>query len=462
MATYDYDLLVLGSGSGGFTAARTARDRGLERILVCEKRRLGYSLCTNEGCMPSKTLLASAAIKNAVDRAAQFGIDAPSAAVDWRRVQRRMRHLVEEDFFSARRDMIERSGIEIAPGAAQFMDAHTISVGEKTVTADKIVIATGSSTSAPAIPGLADVGFIDSDRALYLDELPSSIIVVGAGYIGVELGYLMHEMGVRTTILQRSGHILSRLDADIGTELQRLMRLQGIDVITDVRIKEVVSGTPGKTVLAITPKGERSVSADEILVVTGRRPASDELGLERAGIATDEYGAIVVDEFMRTTQSHVYAVGDVNGQMPLVYAATMEGQVAGANASGGELATMDYRCVAGVVFSHPEVGAVGLTEAEARAAGHDVIIETTPMADIGKAVAIGETGGFVKLIAARPTGEILGVHIVGPHATDVVQVALPHLYHHDTVFDVLRIPYPHPTLGEALSYAAEEIAERLA
>ena len=206
---------------------------------------------------------------------------------------------------------------------------------------------------------------------------------------------------------------------------------------------------------------EKVVSAEEIMVNTGRRPAIDGLGLEKTGLLLGEKGEIEVNDYMQTNVPHIYAVGDVTGKAGLVYAATMEGKVAGLHAAGKRETKMNYDLVSNIIFSHPEIGTVGLTEAEAKAQGLDVITVKTPMEDIGKAVAIGEIEGFVKMIAERPSGRIVGLHILGPHATDIMQIGLPHLYHNDTVFDILNIPYPHPTLGEALSYPAEDIADEL-
>ena len=457
-----YNLIIIGSGSGGFAAATSAKAEGLEKILLVEKRAVGYSLCTNEGCMPSKTLLASADVKRVLEESTDFGITSTQPEVDWTTVQRRVRTLVEDDFFAARRDAIRCASVEVVEGSASFDDPHTIQVGERTYTAERIVIATGSVVDVPPFPGLTETGYIDSDQALYLEKLPRSLVVVGGGYIAIELGYLFHKMGVQVTIVQRSERILRRLDPDIGFELQEILRRDGMNIVMGTKVKSFNQVGGNKQVhIALKGGGESTLVGEEIMIATGRRPAVDGLNSKKAGVHLDGGGAIQVNDYLQTNVPHIYAVGDVNGKVPLVYVATMEGKVAGLHAAGRRDQKMDYRLVGNIIFSHPEIGTVGLTEAEAKAQGLNVITVKTPMTDIGKAVAIGETDGFIKLVAERPSGKIIGLHILGSHATDIMQVALPHLYHNDTVFDVLNIPYPHPTLGEALSYPAEEIADRL-
>ena len=369
---------------------------------------------------------------------------------------------MEEDFFAARRDAIQRAPVDLVEGNARFTSPHTIQVGDCTYAADRIVIATGSVVSVPPFLGLRETGYLDSDDALYMEKLPKSLIVLGGGYIAIELGYLFHKMGVDVTIVQRSDRILSRLDADISIELQEILRRDGMNILTGADVESVHRSAGNKQVHVLQrEEGKSTLEADEILIATGRNAAIDGLNLEQSGVELDEQGAIRVNDYLQTSVPHIYAVGDVNGKMPLVYVASMEGRVAGLHAAGVKGESIDYRLVSNIIFSHPEIGTVGLTASEAEADGLNVVTAKTPMEDIGKAVAIGQTEGFIKLVAERPSGKIIGLHVMGPHATDIMQVALPHLYHNDTVFDVLNIPYPHPTLGEALSYAAEEIAASL-
>ena len=357
-----YDLIVIGSGSAGFSAATTAKENGLEKILLIEKRRVGYSLCTNEGCMPSKTLLASAEVKRIIEESTEFGVGSAKPDVDWDTVQDRVRTLVEEDFFAARRDAIHNAPVDLVVGNARFTSAKSIQVGDCSYTADRIVIATGSVVSVPPFSGLKETGYLDSDGALYLKKLPSSLIVLGGGYIAIELGYLFHKMGVDVTIVQRSNRILSSLDADISLELQGILRRDGMNVVTGVDVESVSRSAGNKRVhAAIREGGDTKLEAEEIMIATGRTPAIDGLNLEELGVELDEHGAIQVNDYLQTSVPHIYAVGDVNGKMPLVYVASMEGKIAGLHAAGKTDEKVDYSLVSNIIFSHPEIGTVGLT-----------------------------------------------------------------------------------------------------
>lgn len=459
---HQYELIVIGGGSAGFSAASTAYEQGLKKVLLVEKRRLGYSLCSNEGCMPSKTLIASADIVRIIGNSEQFGIEVNEPKVNWQLIQKRVRSLVENKYSAERHEAIINSEIETVNRRASFIGSHRIKVGDNLYTAPKIIIATGSEVNIPSIEGLDKTGYIDSDRALFLDELPDSLLIIGGGYIAVELGYLFHKMGVKVTILEIEERILPKLDADVSLALEEIMRRDGIDIVTKARVQEIKKEVKDKTVIAQLSSGEKkSFTAEEILVATGRHAAVEELNLEKAGVRLNRQGAIQVNEYLQTNISHIYAVGDVNGKLPLVHTAIMEGKIAGLNATDKHKQKMNYDLVTKVVFSNPEIGSVGLTEEQAKKRGLKVVSAKTSLDDIGKAVAMGQTEGFVKMVAETPSGRILGLHMLGPQATDVVQVALPHLYHDDTVFDILDIPYPHPTLGEALSYPAEDIAAEL-
>jgi len=427
-----------------------------------EKRKLGYSLCSDEGCMPSKTLIASADIKEVIENSDKFGIEVNKPKVNWKIIQKRVRSLVKDRFSSARQEAIINSGIEVVKGSASFIGSHRVRIANELYTAPNIIIATGSVVNIPPIRGLSQAGYIDSSKALFLERLPDSLLIVGGGYIAIEVGYLFHRMGVEVTILELEERILPKLDVDLSLSLQEIMRRNGIDIVTEAKVQEVKKESKNKVVIAQLKSGEeKSFCAEEIMVATGRRPAVEGLNLEKAGVYLTRQGAVQVDEYLQTSVPHIYAVGDVNGKLPLVYTATMEGQIAGLNVVGPDKQKMNYDLVSQVIFSSPEIGSVGLTEKQAKERHLKVVTAKTSMDDIGKAIVMGQTEGFIKMIAESPSGKILGLHMLGPHATDVIQVVLPHLYHQDTVFDILNIPYPHPTLGEALSYSAEDIADKL-
>lgn len=457
-----YDLIVIGSGSAGFTAAATAYEHGLKKVLLVEKRKLGYSLCSDEGCMPSKTLIVSADIKEVIENSDKFGIKVNKPKVNWEIIQKRVRSLVKDRFSATRQKAIINSGIEVVKGSASFIGSHRIRVADELYTASNIIIATGSVVNIPPIRGLSQAGYIDSSKALFLERLPDSLLIVGGGYIAVEVGYLFHKMGVEVTILELEERILPKLDVHLSLSLQEIMRRDGIDIVTEAKVQEVKKKSENKVAIAQLKSGEeKSLCAEEIMVATGRRPAVEGLNLEKAGVHLTRQDVIQVNEYLQTSVPHIYAVGDVNGKLPLVHTATMEGRIAGLNVVGPDRQKMNYDLVTQVIFSSPEIGSVGLTEKQAKERGLKVVTAKTSMDDMGKAIVMGQTKGFIKMIAESPSGRILGLHMLGPQATDVIQVVLPHIYHQDTVFDILNIPYPHPTLGEALSYSAEDIADKL-
>lgn len=424
----NYDLIVIGAGAGGFSAAETARSAGIQKILLVEKREIGYSLCTNKGCMPSKTLLASKRL-----------------GLNWPEAQKRVRDLVSNNFFASRKKMIEASGFEILKGEVKFISPREIEVSGATYRARNFVIAVGSEVFIPSVKGLDEAGYITSDEALFLDEAPKSLIIIGGGYVACEMASIFNSMNSKVAIHERGDRLLKRLDKELGLELGKAFKKRGIELNFGQDIKAI-----------------RDIRKNEetILLAVGRRPAVANLDLERADVRLDGRGAIEVNDYLQTSQDHIYAVGDSNARAPLVYAASMEGRIAGQHIAGGRV-KMNYSLVGLVIFSHPEIGSLGLSEEEARRQELKIEVSKIPMADIGKAVAIGETEGFVKMIVLKKSGQLLGLHIIGPLATDIIQVALPHFYHGDTVFDIMNIPWPHPTLGEALSYSAEELVKRL-
>ena len=457
---YDYELIVIGTGSAGFNAAQSAKKNGVKKICMIEKRALGYSLCTNEGCMPSKTIIATAERKRMIESADALGIKATKPIVEWRRVQNRVKYLVSNTFAGERKKGIQASGIKVMKGEAAFINQHEIQVGKKTLTAEKIVIATGSEVFVPPIGGLESAGYITSDEALFLTKLPKSLLIIGGGIIAIEIGTFLAHMGVEITIIEQAPRLLARFDKDVSDEIAASLKKLGVKVLLNAQVESVYKTKKVKEVVVAVGKSERKINVAEVMVATGRKAAIEGLAIENAGIKTDERGSVVVNDYLQTNVANIYAAGDINGKVPLVYVAGMEGRVAGANVAGKK-EKIDYTMVSSVIFSSPEIGTIGITEQDAKKAKKSVVVGKVLMKDIGKAVALAEPEGFIKLIAEKKTGKILGMQVVGVQATDIMQVVIAHIYHGDTVYDILAIPYPHPTLGEALSYAADEVVAQL-
>jgi pyruvate/2-oxoglutarate dehydrogenase complex dihydrolipoamide dehydrogenase (E3) component len=448
-----FDLVVIGAGSGGYAAARTARDCG-KTVALVDKGPLG-GLCILRGCMPSKTLIATGDRAHEIRTANELGIDVGAPVVDFKRVMERKRETIQgfADYRIA--------GIDTFPtfmGDAVFESPTTLRVGDMLLEAPKFVIATGSVVAPPALPGLEEAGYIDSDQALELETPPKSLIVLGGGYVGTELGQFYSRIGVPTTLILRAPHLLSGEDHDVGETLTDELRKEGITVETGAIMQRVTVEGDLKTVHFLKDGEERSASAHEIFYALGRLPNTAGLNLEAAGVETHPIMGVTVDDTMRTSNPNIFAVGDVTGKFLLVHVAIQQGEVAARNAlcDGHEVA--DYAISkAHTVFTDPQVAVVGETERELEAAGIPFLKATYPFDDLGKAISIRQTKGFVKMLASPDDGRILGVQIVGQNASDMIHIGIVAMYYKSTVFEYLKIPHLHPTMAEILTYPAEEL-----
>ena len=458
MALKKHDLIVIGAGSGGYAAARTAREKGADVALV-DKGPLG-GLCILRGCMPSKTLLASSDLAHDIREAGALGIKTGPLEIDFPFIMRRKRDLIA-GFADYRIEGIQQ--FPLYSGNAKFLSPTQIQVGaEQILAADRFIIATGSNVAPNAIPGMEEAGYIDSDRALELKELPKSLIVLGGGYVGAELGQFFARMGVKTTIILRSPHLLSGGDHDIGNALTEYYREEGIEVHTETLI-ERVSVRGGKKVVHVLHKGiEAEVDADEIMYCLGRVPAIDGLDLDKAGVRAHPISGIEVGLDLRTSNPHIFAIGDVSGRFLLVHVAIYQGEIAARNAIDNAAEPADYHIVkAHTVFSDPQVAVVGDTERELQSNGISYVKGTYDFAEHGKAMCLNKTKGFVKMMAAADTGRILGAAILGVHGSDLIHEIIVAMSYKATVFEFMKIPHLHPTLAEIWTYPAEEIAQKL-
>ena len=459
MDRFEYDLVVLGAGSGGYAAARTARDLGASVALV-DHGPLG-GLCILRGCMPSKALLASSDRMHHARHAGELGVRIEGRIDgDMPFIARRKRALVKE-FADYRIEGIESFPLHV--GHARFLSAHEVQVGERTVLAGtSFIIATGSSTAPTTFPGIAEAGFLDSDAVLELESIPASVVVLGGGYTAVELGQFLARMGAKTSILIRGTHLLSSTDDDVGDALTRYYREDGIDVRTQVRMDRV-SLRDGRKVVHFTQDGvAHEIVADEIFSALGRAPNVANAGLEAAGVAFDAAKGVTVDAALRTNVPHIYAIGDVTGDYLLVHVAIYQGEIAARNAITGTNEAADYRIVsAHTVFSDPQIGHVGMTEKELQKAGIPYVIGRYDFAEHGKAMCLAETRGFVKLMADAQSGEILGGTVIGPQGSELIHEVIVAMNYRATVEQFMRIPHLHPTLAEIWTYPAEECAAQM-
>ena len=453
-----FDLIVVGAGSGGFAAARTARELGASVALV-DRGPLG-GLCILRGCMPSKTLIATGDAAHEVRAARELGVVAGEPRVDFPAVMKRKREIIK-GFADYRIDGIET--FPVFRGEATFASPHVLHVGDDVLIAKAFVIATGSAIAPPVFPGLAEAGFFDSDAALDRDVPPKSLIVLGGGYVGCELGQFYARIGVPTTILIRAPQLLSGEDADVGEGLTRYLREEGIGVETHAMVQRVTLARDGKRVVHYLQDGvEKTAVAHEILYALGRVPNVAGLDLEAAGVRYHAIGGIEVDDSLRTSQPHIFAVGDVTGRFLLVHIAIQQGEIAARNAIRQGSEPADYSISkTHTVFTDPQVATVGESEKELQRAGIPYLRATMPFDDHGKAISIGKTKGFVKMMASPDDGRILGAAILGPDASDLIHEVIVAMYYGGTVFDFMKIPHLHPTMAEILTYPAEDIVVQI-
>lgn len=465
-----YDFVVIGGGSAGYAAARTAIDLGLTTAVVDSAQTLG-GLCILRGCMPSKALIETANRNLTIRNAAEFGLVTGPAEVDAAAVYARKRTLID-DFASYRQGQLQDSDFDLLHGRARYVDAETLEVSPSDgapafrITARTSLLATGSNISTPPIDGLSEIGHLTSDDILSLDgPAPDSVIVLGGGAIALEMAHFLDGIGASVTVIQRSDHLLSGMDHDVADSLQQALGERGIKIITGTKIVRAEKSGSQKTVVFEHGGETKQVSASEVLVALGRTPNTNALDLQNAGVGLDGKRISTTPE-QRTTATNIFAAGDVCGPYEIVHIAIEQGEAAATNAAVllGKLTparrrTMDYRLKLLGIFTHPEVASVGLTEQEARKAGIPFKAATYPFDDHGKSMVMGETHGFVKLLANTETGELLGGSVVGPHAVDLIHEITVAMHFHATAADLAAIPHYHPTLSEIWTYPAEDLAD---
>ena len=408
-----YDLVVVGAGSAGFSAAITAAEQGAQVALI------GYGTiggsCVNVGCVPSKALIRAAeAVHHANAASTRFeGVQGEARVVDWRAQVAQKDALVEGLRHAKYADLLPAyNNVAYHEGEARLVEGG-VEAGGQRFSADRIIIATGTRPALPAISGIAEVSALDSTAALALTQLPRSMIVLCGGYIGAELAQMFARVGVAVTLVFRS-RLLPEAEPEIGAALAGYLAEEGITVLGDLAYEAVRRTEEGVSLTVRRNGRSETVTAEQIVVATGRSANTESLGLAEAGVAQTPTGAIVVDDRMRTSKLGVYAAGDVTGKDQFVYMAAYGAKLAAKNALNGDSLRYDNRVMPAVVFTDPQVGSVGLTEAQARAAGHDVRTSVLSLDNVPRALAARDTRGLIKLVADRGTRKLLGSHIVAP------------------------------------------------
>jgi dihydrolipoamide dehydrogenase len=451
------DVAIIGGGPGGYVAAIKAAHLGLKAVLI-EKDKLG-GVCLNRGCIPTKALVSTAELLNQLQRAKEFGIQVKDYSFDFPAIMKR-KEMIAQRLSSGVGQLMKANQIRVIQGEGNILEPGVVEVinieGKKElIKTENIIIATGSSVMKIPIPGLENEGVIDSDGALSLSELPTKMIIIGGGVIGIEFAGIFKAMGVEVTVVEMLPRILLPIDEEISNRLTFILKRQGIKIITNSKVEGIEKTNQNLEVLISNPEGKQRLETEKVLLATGRVPDFGNINVQKLGIEL-EGRAIKVDQKMRTNIPGIYAVGDVVGKIMLAHVAFREGIVAVENISGKEV-LMDYKVVPNCVFSLPEVASVGLTEEEARKKYDQIKVSKFPYIANGKALGMGETEGMVKIIADSDTSELLGLHILGAHASDLIAEGTLALSMEATAEEIVNTIHAHPTLAETIAEAAEGI-----
>ncbi|MDX8344847.1 dihydrolipoyl dehydrogenase [Rossellomorea sp. YZS02] len=461
----EYDLVILGGGTGGYVAAIRASQLGLKTAIV-EKGKLGGT-CLHKGCIPSKALLRSAEVYATAKHSENFGVKINGVELDFTKVQSRKDGIVEQ-LHKGVQHLMKQGKIDVFEGLGRILGPSIFSPMPGTISVEmnngeenamlipkNVIVATGSRPRS--LPGLEIDGdyVLSSDEALSLDALPKSIIIVGGGVIGIEWASMLSDFDVEVTVVEYADKIVPTEDHEISKEMQRLMKKKGVKIVTSAKVlPESLETGDGMVTIKAEHKGdEKSFTADKILVSVGRQANVEGIGLENTDIKVEK-GFIEVNEFFQTKESHIYAIGDVIGGLQLAHVASHEGITAVEHMANEKPDPIDYSLISKCIYSNPEIASVGITEQEAKEKGYNLKVGKFSFRAIGKALVYGESDGFVKIIADKDSDDILGVHMIGPHVTDMISEAGLAKVLDATPWEIAHTIHPHPSLSEAIGEAA--------
>ncbi|MEM7790304.1 MAG: NAD(P)/FAD-dependent oxidoreductase [Verrucomicrobiota bacterium] len=457
--TEHFDYIVIGGGSGGYAAARTARET-LSKVAIIDGAKTLGGLCILKGCMPSKTLIYSAEVLHLAKNGETFGLDIPSPSANMERLHQRKLATIQE-FAEYRQGQLQSDRFTLFRSYAKFLDPRTIELDDGThLTADHFMIATGSVVSVPPIQGLSEVPYWTSDDVLELDFKPEKIIVLGGGIVACELAQFLNRIGSEVIQIQRSATILKDTSPEAATVVEKAFQDEGIQLHTRTSLKSI-SYQEGTFTVTFEQEGETlEVRAPYLLNALGRQPATDQLNLKAAGIETLDSGHIKCNAMQQTTNPKVYACGDVAGPHEIVHIAIMQGETAARHATGRPADPVNYETLLGVVFTDPQVASVGRSEAQLKANGIDYLSADYPFDDHGKSILMEAKYGYVKVLADR-TGIVLGAECVGKDAGELIHAMAVAVSLKANVRDLIKVHWYHPTLSEIWSYPIEDIIDAL-
>ena len=449
--TTRYDALIIGSGQAGPSLAARLASTGMKVALI-EREHLGGT-CVNDGCMPTKTLVASARAAHMARRAGDYGVKLGGpVSVDMKAVKTRKDLIVGQSIANLTRWLGGIEGLSVIRGHARFVASHAIEVNGETLEAPKIFINVGGRPVVPDWPGLADVPVLTNTSMMDLDVLPEHLIVVGASYIGLEFAQMVRRFGSRVTVVEVADRIIAREDEEVSLEVQAILEREGVRFLLDARDAKVTPAAGGSRMrVALKAAGvAHEVEGSHLLAAVGRRPNTDQLGLDRAGIATDAHGFITVDDQLHTNVPGVWALGDVNGQGAFTHTSYNDHEIVAANLLDGENRRTTDRIPAYALFTDPPLGRVGMTEAQVRATGRPAMVGVMPMSRVGRAKERGETQGFMKVLVDAQTERILGAALLCIEGDEIVHSLLDVMAADASYQTIRRSVYIHPTVSELI------------
>jgi pyruvate/2-oxoglutarate dehydrogenase complex dihydrolipoamide dehydrogenase (E3) component len=447
-----FDAIVIGSGQGGNPLAHRLADRK-QRVALIEQKHLGGT-CINTGCTPTKTMVASAQVAHYVQQAERWGIRASGFSADMKAIVARKNDVVSQFRSGQEKQVEKRETLHLFRGRARFTGGQQVQVGDEWLESDKIFVNTGSRPAIPAIEGIDTVPYLTNESILDLEELPRHLIVLGGGYIGLEFGQMFRRFGSEVTVVNQGAEILAREDEDVAGELRKALEAEGIGFRLNAKTTRA-QGSAGSVRLSL--EGGQTVEGTHLLVATGRKPNTDDLGLDKAGVETDSHGFIKVNSRLETTAPGIWAIGDVKGGPAFTHISYNDFQIIFANLTEGKNASTEGRIVPYCVFTDPQLGGVGMTEKEARASGRRLKVGKIPASNVARAIERSETAGLMKIVVDAETDHVLGASILSADGGEIVQI-LHTLMLAEQPYTLLKgAIYIHPTMAEGFFGLLESV-----
>jgi pyruvate/2-oxoglutarate dehydrogenase complex dihydrolipoamide dehydrogenase (E3) component len=451
-----YDVIWIGTGQATGTIVPRLVQAG-KTVAIAEGGRFGGS-CVNYGCTPTKTMVASARVAHMARRGPDFGVNTGEVSIDFARVMERQNTMRHGTSHGMEQWLHGMDNVDIYPAFATFVDAHTVQVGDQQISAETIVINAGARPNKPAIAGIDQVDWLDNARLLDLKALPGHLLIVGGSYIALEFAQIFRRLGSQVTVLQRGPQLMPREDADIAAQVQEILESEGIEIHISASVQRVAQPASQQIELFFEQDGAaRQVQGSHLLLAVGRTPNSDRLNLAAAGVAVDRRGYIQVDDVMRTTTPHIFAVGDINGEGAFTHTAVNDGEIFWDFYSGEDDRALSQRIPTYALFVDPPLGRVGMSEKEARASGRRVLMATRPMSQIARAREKDETAGLVKILVDADSEQFLGAAILGIGGDEVVNMFTPFMVAGQSYKLFRKAMLTHPTVAELMPWILDDL-----